>query len=122
MSMTRLMSSRTLLPFQFYDLPFCPPVAGAVLRSRHHETLGEVLLGRRMDPSPYPNVCLAPHIHTRTHTHTSICMCMFAHAHAVHSQICPTLRLHSPLAQMSDHNAESPHSQMSDTPSALAMA
>ena len=56
MSMTRLMSSRTLLPFQFYDLPFCPPVAGAVLRSRHHETLGEVLLGRRMDPSPYPNI------------------------------------------------------------------
>lgn len=44
-----LHSNTALLPFEYYTLPFCRPKAV----ERKHETLGELLMGDRVETSPY---------------------------------------------------------------------
>jgi len=45
-----LTSAKTLLPIDYYRLPFCQPIGGP---KRSHENLGEFLSGDRIENSPY---------------------------------------------------------------------
>ncbi|XP_005089168.1 transmembrane 9 superfamily member 4 isoform X1 [Aplysia californica] len=46
----KLTSTKTQLPYEYYSLPFCPPLAGVVYKG---ENLGEVLRGDRIVTTPY---------------------------------------------------------------------
>eukprot|EP00980_Cylindrotheca_fusiformis_P014932 scaffold4083_cov95-Cylindrotheca_fusiformis.AAC.1 len=46
----KMTSTRTLLPIEYYHLPYCKPVGGP---ASLHENLGELLAGDRMQTSPY---------------------------------------------------------------------
>jgi len=48
---TKLDSVKTQLPYEYYRLPFCPPVSDKPVRS--HENLGEYLTGERIESSAY---------------------------------------------------------------------
>lgn len=50
-----LTSVKTLLPIDYYKLPFCkPPLAEGQKKIKlDHENLGEFLTGDRIEPSPY---------------------------------------------------------------------
>jgi len=43
-------SIKTLLPFDYYKFPFCPPKGGAKM---DNENLGQILSGDRIESSPY---------------------------------------------------------------------
>eukprot|EP00538_Stauroneis_constricta_P011134 CAMPEP_0119546002 /NCGR_PEP_ID=MMETSP1352-20130426/589_1 /TAXON_ID=265584 /ORGANISM="Stauroneis constricta, Strain CCMP1120" /LENGTH=668 /DNA_ID=CAMNT_0007590651 /DNA_START=114 /DNA_END=2120 /DNA_ORIENTATION=+ len=50
LSVNKMTSSKTLLPIEFYKLPFCQPVEDI---ERANENLGEFLAGDRIENSPY---------------------------------------------------------------------
>jgi len=45
----KLTSTKTQMPYRFYTLPFCKPPSG----HKERETLGEVLMGDRIESSGY---------------------------------------------------------------------
>jgi len=50
MKVNKMTSSKTLLPIEYYKLPFCKPLGGAKM---DNENLGEFLAGDRIESSPY---------------------------------------------------------------------
>ena len=50
LKVNKLSSPETLLPVDYYRLPFCQPTGGP---KRSHENLGELLMGDRIETSPY---------------------------------------------------------------------
>lgn len=54
----KLTSTRTQLPYEYYSLPFCPPV-GTSEKNYKTENLGEVLRGDRIVNTPYQVSCVA---------------------------------------------------------------
>jgi len=50
LSVNQLTSVHTQLPMRYYDLPFCQPPEGI---EDDRENLGELLLGDRIENSPY---------------------------------------------------------------------
>mmetsp|Transcript_8233 Transcript_8233/g.10775 ORF Transcript_8233/g.10775 Transcript_8233/m.10775 type:complete len:673 (-) Transcript_8233:162-2180(-) len=50
LKVNKVTSTKTLLPLEYYRLPFCPPPDGA---SVDHENFGELLEGDRIENSPY---------------------------------------------------------------------
>lgn len=50
MKVNKMTSSKTLLPIEYYKLPFCEPENGAKM---DNENLGEFLAGDRIESSPY---------------------------------------------------------------------
>ena len=49
--MNKVTSTKTLLPKEYYHLPFCPPEGG--FPELDHENFGEFLEGDRIESSPY---------------------------------------------------------------------
>jgi transmembrane 9 superfamily member 2/4 len=50
LKVNKLTSSHTLLPIEYYQLPFCQPSEGV---KRDNENLGEFLAGDKIENSPY---------------------------------------------------------------------
>ena len=50
LKVNKMTSSQTLLPVEYYKLPFCQPPEGAKM---DNENLGEFLAGDRIESSPY---------------------------------------------------------------------
>lgn len=50
LKVNKMTSSKTLLPIEYYKLPFCRPEAGVTMEN---ENLGEFLAGDRIESSPY---------------------------------------------------------------------
>ena len=50
MKVNKMTSQKTLLPVEYYKLPFCQPQEGIVM---DNENLGEFLAGDRIESSPY---------------------------------------------------------------------
>lgn len=50
LKVNKVTSSKTLYPLDYYHFPFCEPEGGPV---KEHENLGELLIGDRIESSPY---------------------------------------------------------------------
>lgn len=51
LKVNKVTSAKTLLPKEYYHLPFCPPKGGRPVKD--HENFGELLQGDRIENSPY---------------------------------------------------------------------
>ena len=50
LKVNKLVSTKTQIPYSYYSLPFCEPVEGIKDMA---ENLGEILLGDKIENSPY---------------------------------------------------------------------
>jgi hypothetical protein len=57
LKVNKITSTKTVIPYEYYDIPFCRPAR----RREEMENLGEALAGDAITNSPYkvgPGVCL----------------------------------------------------------------
>ena len=59
LKVNKMTSQKTLLPVDYYRLPFCQPEGGPKM---DHENLGEFLAGDRIESSPLPHQHESRHV------------------------------------------------------------
>ena len=86
-----MVSSETELPYNYYSLPFCKPAEG-VRKSINSVNPGTILMGSRIENSPY-NFSMLVNVH-----------CCFFHAHSARLQ-CHTSHAPRPQGRLAHHSA-----------------